>query len=63
MKLCQITVNDPIIIVVYRNDFVKLIYSQMVMKLVRIIMIKLLLNVCTCLHSNCHDFGRIFTCM
>ena len=21
MKLCQITVNDPIIIVVYRNDF------------------------------------------
>ena len=26
------------------------------MKLVRIIMIKLLLNVCTCLHSNCHDF-------
>ena len=21
MKLCQITINDPIIIVVYRNDF------------------------------------------
>ena len=37
----------------------KLIYSQKVMKLVRIIMIKLLLNVCTCLHSNCHDFCQI----
>ena len=32
--------------------FVKLIYSQKVMKLARIIMVKLLLNVCTCLHSN-----------
>ena len=52
MKLCQITLNDPVIKVVYRHDFCELINSQMVMKLVRIIMIKVLLNVCTCLHSN-----------
>ena len=37
----------------------KIIYSQMVMKLVRIIMIKLLLNVYTCLHSNGLDFCQI----
>ena len=42
MKLCQITVNDPIIIVLDRNEFLKLTYSQMVMKLIRVIMIKLL---------------------
>ena len=39
--------------------FVKLIYSQMVMKLVRIIMNKLLLNVCTCLHSNGLEISQI----
>ena len=26
MKLCQVTFNDPIIIVVYRNDFFSEIY-------------------------------------
>ena len=30
----------------------KLMYSQMVMELVRIIRVKLLLNVCTLVHSN-----------
>ena len=30
----------------------KLMYSQMVMKLVRIIMVKLLSNICTLVHSN-----------
>ena len=30
----------------------KRMYSQMVMKLVRIIMVKLLLTICTLVHSN-----------
>ena len=30
----------------------KLMYSQMVIKLVRIIMVKLLLTICTLVHSN-----------
>ena len=30
----------------------KLMYSQMVMKLVRTIMVKLLCNICTLVHSN-----------
>ena len=42
MKLCQITVNDLIIIVFIETNFLKLIYCQMVMKLVKVIMIKLL---------------------
>ena len=34
----------------------KLMYSQMVMKLVRIIMVKLLRTICTLVHSNGLEF-------
>ena len=59
MKLCQITVNDPIIIVLYRNEFCKILYSQMVMKLVRAIMIKLLWNICTCVYTYGLELFRL----
>ena len=62
MKLCQITVNDLIIEFFKETIFVKLIFSQMVMKLVRIIIINLSLNVVH-LHLMVVTFVRIFTCM
>ena len=46
------------------TNFLKLIYSQMVKKLVRHIMIKLLWNICTCVYTyGLELFVWIFTCM
>ena len=39
------------------TNFVKLLYCQMVMKLARVIMIKLLWNICTCVYTDGLDLS------